>query len=91
VQCELCSDQSSRHSCASRPTTFEFQLLAGGAQDLQAGNEYYDTMSLMMDMAMKEFDSSGEVFPIHFTCLGWEALAVKLTDNPDILSTLSCS
>lgn len=61
-------------------------LCAGGAQDLRPGNPYYDTMSLFTDLAMQDFDERGEVFPIHYTCLGWEAIAVKVTDNPYILS-----
>jgi hypothetical protein len=59
---------------------------AGGTQQLLRGNPYYDAMSTLTDMAMHEYDQSGEIFPIHFTCLGWEAIAVKVTNDPFILS-----
>ena len=61
---------------------------AGGAQDLREGNCYYDAMAHMVRWAMHDYDTTGEVFPIHFTCLGWEAAAVFVTDNPYILSAL---
>jgi hypothetical protein len=46
-------------------------------------------MAYLTDLAMQAFDRSGkkEVYPIHFTCLGWEAIAVKVTSDPYILST----
>jgi hypothetical protein len=43
-------------------------------------------MALIMDWAMQDFDDRNEVFPMHFTCLGWESVAVKVTANPYILS-----
>lgn len=43
-------------------------------------------MSLLTDLAMAAYDTDGEVFPIQYTCLGWEAAAVKFTNNPYILS-----
>ena len=43
-------------------------------------------MSLFTDLAMDAYDNEGEVFPIQYTCLGWEAAAVKFTNNPYILS-----
>ena len=46
-------------------------------------------MAVMTDLAMQDFDERGEVFPIHYTCLGWEAIAVKVTSNPYILSARS--
>ena len=80
----------------SNASTFVFQIkrlqltlgccCAGGAQDLRPGNLYYDTMSHIMDWAMEDYDRTGEVFPIHFTCLGLEAVAVKVARNPYILS-----
>ena len=66
-------------------------MAAGGGQDLRPGNPYFDTMALIMDWAMADFDATGEVFPIHFTCLGWEAVAVKVAHNPYILSARPCS
>jgi hypothetical protein len=44
-------------------------------------------MSFLTDLAMQTYDEEGEVFPIQYTCLGWEAAAVKFSDNPYILST----
>jgi hypothetical protein len=59
----------------------------GGDQDLRPGNCYYDAMALIMNWAMQDFDAVKEVFPMHFTCLGWESVAVAITHNPYILST----
>jgi hypothetical protein len=61
---------------------------AGGAQNLVQGNPYYDAMSMLTDMAMHEHDRSGESFPIHYTCLGWEAIAVKVSNDPFIQSAI---
>ena len=76
----------------ARPAHFLLQAqhaheYAGGAQDLRPGNCYYDAMAHIMDWAMADFDLTKEVFPIHFTCLGWEAVAVKVTQNPYILGS----
>ena len=59
---------------------------AGGGQDLRPGEEFFDAVSLLTDLAMAAYDTDGEVFPIQYTCLGWEAAAVKFTNNPYILS-----
>jgi hypothetical protein len=61
---------------------------AGGSQDLRPGQEFYDAVSLLTDLAINAYDRDGEVFPIQYTCLGWEAAAVKFTSNPYILSTV---
>ena len=58
----------------------------GGSQDLGPGNTYYDAMSLLTDLAMQQHDETGEVFPIHYTCLGWEAAAIKFSNDLYILS-----
>lgn len=63
-------------------------MCAGGNQDLRPGNKYFDAVSHMMDLSMKVYEEKGEVFPIHFTCLGWQLAAVKFSENPDILSTI---
>jgi hypothetical protein len=60
--------------------------VAGGTQPLAPGNAYFDAMSTLTDMAIHDYDQSGEIFPIHYTCLGWEAIAVKVTGDPFILS-----
>lgn len=42
----------------------------------------------MYDLAMEAYDKDGEIFPIHCTCLGWQATAVKFSGgNPEILGT----
>lgn len=50
-------------------------------------------MSFLTDLAMQAYDEDGEVFPIQYTCLGWEAAAVKFAKDPYILSacpTVNC-
>jgi hypothetical protein len=53
---------------------------------LRPGEEFYDAVNLLTNLAIHAYDSNGEVFPIQYTCLGWEAAAVKFTNNPYILS-----
>ena len=59
-------------------------LIPGGSQILSAGHPYYDTTKLLLDMTIKENDN-GVSFPLHGTCLGFEALAVAVTGNASIL------
>lgn len=92
TNCFALRQQSSSFACIRILQATAMQackLAAGGAQDLRPGNAYYDTMSHIMDWAMADYDSTGEVFPMHFTCLGWEAVAVKVARNPYILSAPS--
>eukprot|EP00892_Ulva_mutabilis_P007888 jgi/Ulvmu1/5471/UM023_0007.1 len=66
-------------------------IVPGGSQDLGPGNSYYDAMSLLTDLAMQQHDATGEVFPIHYTCLGWEAAAIKFSNDVYILSNFTGS
>jgi hypothetical protein len=59
-------------------------LIPGGSQTLSPGHPYYDTTKLLLDMAIKENDA-GTSFPLHGTCLGFEALAVAVTGNYSVL------
>ena len=93
---DLFNSKNSTYSFSSTNSTYFRQArhtheYAGGAQDLRPGNCYYDAMAHIMDWAMADFDLTKEVFPIHFTCLGWEAVAVKLTQNPYILGSFFLS
>lgn len=64
-------------------------LVPGGGQKLAPGEEFYDATSLFTDLAMEAYDIHGEVFPIQYTCLGFEAAAVKFSNNPYIVSNLT--
>lgn len=61
---------------------------AGGKQDLKEGNLYHDAVVLFTKWAMEDFDRTGEVFPIHYTCLGLESLVVFVEQSRDTLSAL---
>ena len=59
-------------------------LIPGGSQPLSPGHPYYDTTKLLLDMTIHENDE-GTSFPLHGTCLGFEALAVAVAGNYSIL------
>ena len=61
-------------------------LCAGGKQELKPGNMFYDAMVLLTDWAMEDYDSNGEIFPIHYTCLGLEAIVVKVDGDDSSMS-----
>lgn len=43
-------------------------------------------MALLTGLAMQQHDESGEMFPIHYTCLGWEAASIYFSNDIYILS-----
>ena len=55
-------------------------LIPGGSQDLRAGNPYFDTASLLFHLTL-EANDKGDYFPLHGTCLGFEALAIIAGKN----------
>jgi gamma-glutamyl hydrolase len=61
-------------------------LIPGGGQDLSPGHSYYDTVKVLFDLTVKENDK-GILFPMHGTCLGFEALAVAASGNTSVLAT----
>lgn len=61
-------------------------LIPGGGQNLSPGHLYYDAVKYLLDLTIQE-NENGEIFPMHGTCLGFEALAVAASGNTSILST----
>ena len=59
-------------------------LIPGGSQTLSAGHPYYDATKLLLDMTIEENDN-GVVFPLHGTCLGFEALVVAVSGNSSVI------
>ena len=59
-------------------------LIPGGSQTLSPGHPYYDTTKILLDMTIGANDK-GVSFPLHGTCLGFEALAVAVTGNYSVL------
>ena len=66
--------------------TVDIYRCAGGAQNLVPGNSYYDTQALYTHLATEAF-ANGDIFPIHFTCLGFEAASINFSQNYTILGT----
>jgi len=61
-------------------------ILPGGGQPLEPGHTFYDAASVLYKLAIKANDA-GDFFPIHGTCLGFEALAIIASgDNSTILT-----
>lgn len=63
-------------------------LIPGGSQDLRPGHPYYDSAELLLKLAL-EANDNGDYFPVHGTCLGFEALAIIASGNHSILSRFS--
>lgn len=61
-------------------------LIPGGGQELSPGHAYYDIVKTLFDMTVQENDR-GVHFPMHGTCLGFEALAVAASGNTSVLTT----
>lgn len=59
-------------------------LIPGGGADLYPGHPFYDTATLLVDLAM-EANDRGDFFPVHGTCLGMEVLASVISKNYTIL------
>lgn len=60
-------------------------LLPGGGAKLEPGHRFYDTASLLVDLAIAANDN-GDYFPIHGTCLGLETLSIIISRNYTLLS-----
>ncbi|KAL4537262.1 hypothetical protein Ndes2526B_g04834 [Nannochloris sp. 'desiccata'] len=61
-------------------------LIPGGSQDLKAGNPYFDTAELLFKLTL-EANDKGDYFPLHGTCLGFEALAILAANNNESVVT----
>lgn len=59
-------------------------LIPGGGATLSPGHMFYDTASLLVDLAI-EANDNGDYFPVHGTCLGMETLTVIISQNYTIL------
>ncbi|KAI8110154.1 hypothetical protein M9435_001833 [Picochlorum sp. BPE23] len=59
-------------------------LIPGGGQDLSPGHPFYDAVKYLLDLTIEENDK-GVLFPMHGTCLGFEAIAIAATGNTSIL------
>ncbi|KAK9799018.1 hypothetical protein WJX73_007185 [Symbiochloris irregularis] len=60
-------------------------LIPGGAQALSPHHPFYDAVAVFVDLAKQAFDK-GDYFPIHGTCLGFEALAIVAANNASVLT-----
>ncbi|KDD74766.1 hypothetical protein H632_c1088p1, partial [Helicosporidium sp. ATCC 50920] len=60
-------------------------LIPGGSQNLRPGNDFFDTVDLLFNLTLAANDA-GDFFPMHGTCLGFEALAVAASRNHSILT-----
>jgi gamma-glutamyl hydrolase len=61
-------------------------LLPGGSQDLAPGHRYFDAAAQLYDLTLKANDG-GDFFPLHGTCLGFEAIAILASGNTSVLSS----
>jgi gamma-glutamyl hydrolase len=61
-------------------------LIPGGGQELSPGHAYYDAVKILFDLTIEE-NKKGVHFPLHGTCLGFEALAVAAAGNASVLAT----
>lgn len=61
-------------------------LIPGGGQELSPGHAYYDAVKLLFDWTIEE-NKKGVYFPMHGTCLGFEAVAVAASGNASVLAT----
>ena len=55
-------------------------LIPGGGAGLEKGDNFHDQASKILKWAMESFDS-GEPFPIHGTCLGFQLLSILINDD----------
>lgn len=60
-------------------------LIPGGGQVLSPNHPFYDAVALLVDLG-KAANDAGDYFPIHGTCLGFEALAVVAANNASVLT-----
>lgn len=61
-------------------------LIPGGEQILSSGHSFYDTVKLLFDLVVEE-NRKGVFFPLHGTCLGFEALVVAVSGNASVLTS----
>jgi len=61
-------------------------LIPGGSQYLKPGNLYFDTAELLFNLTL-EANDKGDFFPLHGTCLGFEALAIFAAKNNESVVT----
>lgn len=60
-------------------------LLPGGSRNLEPGVQYYDVSELLFNLTIKANDD-GDYFPLHATCLGFEAVGVIAAKNTSVLT-----
>ncbi|BDA45120.1 Gamma-glutamyl hydrolase [Coccomyxa sp. Obi] len=60
-------------------------LIPGGGQNLSPHHPFFDTTSLLLNLTLAANDA-GDFFPLHGTCLGFEALAVIVSGDGKVLS-----
>lgn len=63
-------------------------LFPGGEMPIDVTNHWTSNIAFILDWATKE-NNKGNVFPIWATCLGYEAVAVITSLNPNNMSTLT--
>jgi gamma-glutamyl hydrolase len=62
-------------------------LLPGGGANLSPGHPFFDAAHYLVDLALDANDK-GDYFPVHGTCLGFEALAIIVSHNTSVLSDM---
>ncbi|KAK9908388.1 hypothetical protein WJX75_007144 [Coccomyxa subellipsoidea] len=60
-------------------------LIPGGGQNLSPHHPFFDTSALLLNLSIAATDA-GDFFPLHGTCLGFEALAVIVSGDGRALS-----
>lgn len=60
-------------------------LIPGGGQNLSPHHPFFDTSSLLLNLTLAA-NSAGDFFPLHGTCLGFEALAVIVSGDGKVLT-----
>ncbi|CAI5460420.1 unnamed protein product [Closterium sp. Yama58-4] len=58
-------------------------LIPGGGTDLVPG-PFMSTVQLLLQWA-KEANDQGDYFPVQATCMGFEAMAIVISEDPDLL------
>ncbi|CAL5230063.1 g13515 [Coccomyxa viridis] len=61
-------------------------LIPGGGQNLSPGHPFYDASAALLKMTLAANDA-GDFIPLHGTCLGFEALAIIVSRDANILSS----
>ena len=63
-------------------------LFPGGEMPIDVSNKWTKNIAFILEWATRE-NNKGNVFPIWGTCLGYEAIAVITSLNPNNMSTLT--